>query len=398
MENIKRLVCIPLAYQIVVDDVGWFNGWDDRCSDGPSRTGMPRKHVAEDYIALNELGKKINMKINCPLVLGEWDKGNLLRGMKHATNDEKGWDMASQIDMDIAEKCFEAAENSEYIEYAYHGVMHGYWTDGRHVADKEFYIPADDGCKTRYSDNLIPVSEEYFESHLETFFKIYESWGFKKKIRSFTSPGGVHGSVNDNLKFADILRKNNIIYWADMWNEIREMSCVLNGVIYLNNSREALSIPWNAYDVDPAILPDYDKTLFDGEAAEERTVYPAHWPNFLRYNPMENLEKIDAWAKYFKRQGEVFGVMLSRDIAFAGSQALYCKYTKVTYGENKVILDFSDVDDKNAIGKTDTMYISIRGGLLPKECVGGRISQYETHNCFKTYKIERLGKTVEILF
>ena len=71
---------IPVAFCLRVDDVGWHNGADDRYSSRPSRTGIPRKHVPADYRALHELGKALNMKISCSLVLGEWDKDNVLRG------------------------------------------------------------------------------------------------------------------------------------------------------------------------------------------------------------------------------------------------------------------------------------------------------------------------------
>ena len=58
-----RTALIPRPLQIVVDDVGWFNGKDDREDGGPSRTGMPRRHVAEDILAINRLGKALNMNI-----------------------------------------------------------------------------------------------------------------------------------------------------------------------------------------------------------------------------------------------------------------------------------------------------------------------------------------------
>jgi len=166
MEN---RIKIPMAYQIVADDIGWFNGDDDRCVEGPSRTGMPRKHVAEDYIIFNEIGKALNQKVLGAFVIGEWDKDNLLRGMKHTTKDEDNWDMASKINMDIAESCFEAMENSEYIEYALHGLMHGYWTDGISMADQEYFKPKTTEFKGKYCFDIEPVSNEYFESHIEMF-------------------------------------------------------------------------------------------------------------------------------------------------------------------------------------------------------------------------------------
>ena len=120
----SKKIVIPAAIEICSDDEGWFNGSDDRYEGRPSRTGMTRKHCAEDYIALNETGKAIGMKIMCPFVIGEWDRWNLLRNETGMTYEPKTWDRASKIDLKEAERCFEAIESSEFIELAHHGV-HG---------------------------------------------------------------------------------------------------------------------------------------------------------------------------------------------------------------------------------------------------------------------------------
>lgn len=70
---------IPSCLYITMDDLGWFCGTDDRPAGGSSRSGMPRRHCAEDYAAVNELGRRLNMKINCAFVLGEWDPDNRLK-------------------------------------------------------------------------------------------------------------------------------------------------------------------------------------------------------------------------------------------------------------------------------------------------------------------------------
>ena len=66
-------VKIPLAYQVVMDDIGWFHGSDDRHLGMPSRSGMTRDHLAEDYLVINEIGKRINQRICGAFVIGEWD-------------------------------------------------------------------------------------------------------------------------------------------------------------------------------------------------------------------------------------------------------------------------------------------------------------------------------------
>ena len=84
MENIK----LPIAVAIRVDDVGWFEGADDRHLGRPSRTGIPRRHVPDDILTLNAIGRGLGTKVLCNLVIGEWDFKNRLRGVPHETWDE----------------------------------------------------------------------------------------------------------------------------------------------------------------------------------------------------------------------------------------------------------------------------------------------------------------------
>ena len=88
----KDSIKIPVAFQIRIDDVAWHNGSDDRHMGRPSRTGMPRLHCAMDYPVIHELGKALNMKICCAIVLGEWDKDNILRGENCFSWESETWD------------------------------------------------------------------------------------------------------------------------------------------------------------------------------------------------------------------------------------------------------------------------------------------------------------------
>jgi hypothetical protein len=131
-------------------------------------------------------------------------------------------------------------------------------------------------------------------------------------------------------------------------------------------------------------------------AAEENEEYPmadfcTHWTNYLRWNPENNFEYVPAWIEYLKKNAEIFGVMLSKDIAFAASQVLYNRYAKLEVDDCKCIIDLSEVDNKNAIGLKNEFYISFKNDVVPKECFGGNISLYDTRKEFKTYKIERAG-------
>ena len=396
----NKKFCLPIALQIVTDDVGWFNGFDARCAEGPSRTALPRKHVAEDYAVIEAVGKEIGMKINCPFVIGEWDKKNRLRGMPHATNNEEGWDMASQIDYAEAEKCLDIINKAEYLELAFHGLMHGYWENGISLEDAEFSHPAHTNYKTKYASHLcIPVDNDYFESHVETFFKIYEDWGFKQKIRSFTSPSAVYKGVEENRHLVATMKKYGMHYWANSWYAIRTAHEVIDGIIFLNKAYAGDNYPhWAAYGIDPERLKDYSFELNNGIDRPERGIYGTHWPNLLYFDPERNMECVKPWGRFMKRQAEIFGLMLSKDTAFAASQGVYRRYASLDRTKDGLAIDLAAVDNAGVSHLLDnSFYISIEKGATPKIANGGTISLYEEHKDFNNYKIERNGEKTVLL-
>ena len=389
MENYIK---IPLAYQTVVDDIGWFTGDDDRHKGLPSRTGMPRKHVAEDYAVINEIGKRINQKITGAFVIGEWDKNNRMTGKPHMTPKPDEWDCKSKINMQEAERCFETIESSEYIDISLHGLLHSYWDEEMGHDDQQYYIRPRKGCSE--NQRKVPVSDEYFEKCIDTFFDIYRDWGFTKQINTFVSPGSAFGPPELSYGFARVLRERGFKYWANYWNDVKT-STVIEGLTFC--SKGTGCVEWNVYDVNPAILPDYVVAHNDGVVRPKGTIFGLHWPNFLRFDPKKNVEVIDAWVDFYRRQGEVFGLMISRDMGFAARQAIYERYTKITYGEKEIILDFADVDASGAIDIGNTMYISLYNHLVPKSVLGAEIKLYETHGRHRTYEITRKGSQASII-
>ena len=385
----KNSVLLPSALQLCVDDVGWFFGRDDRYMGRPSRTGMPRKHYPEDYEALADLGKAIDMKIMCPICLAEWDKDNILRGKPGFTYEPDTWDRASIIDYKVAEKSFEIAENSEYLEYAYHGNLHGnYAPDGSQITEMEFFEYKNPGDKL-----LSTQSEEEILYRLDVFNQIYNSWGFKKKIRSFCAPNGIpkHLTNEDLLPLASALKKNNVEYWTSRWKKTVCDTVFYDGIIYMEKNVN-FGVPWDAYDFDPEYMKDFAK---EGDEVIG-DVLGMHWPNFLHFQPENNYKALGGWVKYFKKQAEIFGLMLSKDIAFSSKQHVYRRFSKLSFEENKVIIDLTEVLNKPTDALENEFYISFKNNVTPIECSGGSFELYEIHNNFKTYKIKHTTDTVQI--
>lgn len=384
----KDSVVIPSALQICLDDVMWHEGEDMRYKGLPSRTGMPRKHLPSDYTVINEIGKGVNMKILCLMCLAEWDKDNFLTHEIGTTYQPHTWDRASKIDMEYAKKCFEIAESSEYIEYGLHGLNHGnYDEQGRQITEIEYFEYKDPNSRV-----ISCQSEEEILHRFELFFKIYDSWGFKKKIRAFGEPNEPpkYIKAEDVLPLANALKKYGISYWMNYW---MSDTVYFDSILYMAKSRNVCP-PWNAYDVDPTHIRDF--VLESDE--KEFTILGLHWPNFLRFDEENNMQSVPLWINYLKRQSEIFGLMLSRDIAFAGNQHIYRRLSKTDFFDKKMTIDVSGVYKQKSITPDGRFCLSVKNGLTPMSGKGCSFKLYEKHNDFCTYEIEHTEKQMEIIF
>ena len=388
MQNLLDKIIIPVAFQLSLDDVGWHDGNDLREIGQPSRSGLPRYHHPLDYRMLAELGKALDMKIVCPLCLCDWDKDNFLRGEVGITHKPYTWDRASEIDLDYAQKCFCELESAEYIEYAIHGLAHGRYTEkGELIWEKEYFPPVDETKQSAYLDS------DDFNNRLDLFFKIYNSWGFSQKLRIFVAPCGMSKTNLDMMyDMAKILEPLGIRYWT---NGSLPYEGILKTFGNIASIREVSGgIPWNAYDFDPVHF-----TTFGSEGKPIRSgVWGIHWTNFLRFNPQNNLERLDAWVDFFRRQSEVFGAILSKDIAFAANQLYYKVFAKLSAEGNECVIDLSETQAQKNVKGNDVFYISFKNGLVPSSCEGGTIELYEKHTDFVNYKVTHHTDKVIISF
>jgi len=367
---------IPAAIQLVMDDIGWFWGGDGREIGEPSRTGMMRRHVLEDYIMINEIGRAINQKINAMLIIGEWDRNNVLRRIPHSNMHGDKWDSSRWLNIEEAEEIRDYLNSCEFIELGYHGLLHSAWSeDGEFLCPREFWVPEE---FKKENPNAL-VSESVIREHFDAFLEIYDDWSFNQNLRTFANPGNPGNSWESDI-FSRVLKDYGIKFWHN--NSIRGCS-VQSGIIL--NPKAIEICPWNVYDLDPLELPEYDP--------DRAGILGSHWPNFLRYNPKKSIERLADWKSFFDRQSEVFGMIISRDIEFAHYQQLYKAYAVVTEENDRIRIDLTKADEI-APEKNMPFYISFKNGNEPTECIGGKISLYESKGGFKNYKIERTHEKV----
>lgn len=368
----NEIFTIPTAIQLVMDDVGWFYGRNERELGGPTRTGISRQHTLEDYIVIEELGRAINQKINAMLVIGEWDHKHILKDVPYATPKGKEWSGSFWFEPEKARDIRDFLNSSSYIELGYHGLLHDAWSaDGEFLCGKEFVVPRG----YQKGNPLCLAPEEIIRMHFDAFLEIYNDWGFSHELRTFAAPGGPVETWK-TTEFSDILKDYGIKFWHN--NSI--VGCSVRSGIILNP--KAIEIcPWEVYDLDPLTLPVYP--------AERAGILGSHWANYLRFNPQRNCDRISDWKIFFNRLSEEFGMIISRDIKFAHYQQLYRAYSKVSSDRNLIRIDLSEA--RRIAPETNVpLYISIDAKYTPEQCLGGQITLYEEKVSFNNYRIDRI--------
>ena len=386
---------LPVAVSIRVDDVGWFEGADERHLGLPSRSGLPRRHDPRDILTLNEIGKGLGVKVLCNLILGEWDFKNRLRGVPHETWNEQGWDAASAIAKNRAffDGAFAALEESEYLEYGLHGLLHGYYVDGK-LYDGKYAYPFT--AKNERGEWVrLPRDYGEFDRMLTLFREIYDDWGFRREIHVWEAGCGCFGKPEDpvNRDLAAILRRHGIGIWE--WGGWPGIATAQDGMIFLPSALGFL--PWNAYSVDPSILGN----VF--ESPRGHGIVPnicGHLTNFIQFQPEKNFEYVGAWVDYFRRITSPFGAMLARDNEAAASQAVYAAYARIDRVDGGYRIDLAPVDAVRNEVVEDEFFVSLRERALPAALTGGTLALHEVRPDHVIYKIRREADAdaVKIIF
>ena len=370
MENI----IIPSSLQITMDDVGWFNGEDDRKNGGSARTAMTRRHCAEDYAAINELGKRLNMRINCAFILGEWDPDNRLRGVKHLSKYGDAWNNSAYLGKAEMQAVTDTVNASPYIDIAVHGLLHNYYNPKTPYSNSDYYYSIDGVTYMSPEDEI--------RARLNAFFDILEYYKVNKTVNSFIPPSFkyIWGSM------AHILADYGIKYVSTLFESMAVPSGVTKpisvgiegeGIITLDRNNNI--IPWYEISTNPDTLP-----VTEG-------IFGCHWPNILHVDKTRHSEIIDNWVRYFERCSNVYGIILSRDIAFAATQSIFRKYTSVNYENGIMTADISQVPGIQGCG--EKFYISSHSEI--KSYSGCEIKVYERKNGFINYEVTPINNIMK---
>ena len=371
----NQSVCIPYSFLVVVDDVGWWCGNDHRFKNGPSRSGIERRHTIEDYKAIIELGKHLDMRIKCGFVVGEWDRKNTLAYIRNSNKHGADWDNASRLDPQIDEVRDLINANSEYMELAMHGLVHMFWDDNGKIQYAEFYQSDEKSGKNR----MTPA--DIVREHIEAYFDILQQNNLTTNIKSFIPPCFRYTYSQEDDQLSAILTEYGIQYISTPFSSMQFAGeekpidvGVENGIITVDRTRDLTR--WEQVD---AKTPDYIK----------KSYYGMHWPNFLNMDPEKNMVSVSKWIEYFNKYKEQFDIMPAKDNAQGSTQALYKRFTGITFHQGSIVLDFTNVDGQNATGLCDSFYLNAQNHITLNADDSINLTTHKVHADHTTYKVKR---------
>lgn len=366
-------LCIPRPFHVCVDDLGWFCGRDDRKTGGPSRSGMPRYHTAEDYIALENLGKAVGMKLSCAFVLGEWDLEGITQKFPNAPRFGEIWESPEKRDKKEMEKMVEVINSSPHIDFLLHGIYHGYYKEGvdNHDSSDYFY---------RINKKLFRISEEEIVERLDAFFQIMQYHNINKKVNQFIPPSGTYRQGD----LSEIFKRYGIIYATPVFRAIEKITDDVTDFVYTENGftvidRNNCIVPWDEVGTNFLALPDCSG------------IFGTHWPNFLHEDPSRNHEVVANAAAYINRCCSRFDTAPAEDISVCAMQQLILKYGKISESDNSITVDLSPIPD-TAHG--DFFLVNSKKPL--KSVLGGSFEEYKKYVKHSSYKIIPSENTVKI--
>lgn len=368
-------VMISKPLQIVIDDLGWFCPDDDRETGGASRSGASRRHDHRDYAAINELGKKLNMKVNCAFVVGEWDPDNRLKDIKCLSKYGNNWDNARFFNPEEMRLCVETINASEYIDFGLHGLMHGYYTSGIDNTDLSDYY-------YEIKKQLFMVDEAEIRRRLDCFFDLLKYHGIEKHVNSFVPPSAGYRWNELSHILADYgVEYSSTFFHAMPADDEKPARAGIerSGVITVERTHEPL--PWDMTGADFSILPD-DLT----------GIFGAHWPNFLHDDPERNMEIVENAVDYFKRCSRTFGTVLTPDMRFYVTQMMFCEYGKLTEINGNISIDITNVPRHPAMNG----FFCITSAEPLKAVSGCTVEEYEKHDGFIIYKVTPTENTLTL--
>ncbi|MBI5725057.1 MAG: hypothetical protein HZA50_13940 [Planctomycetes bacterium] len=354
-------ITIPRPVHVVLDDVGWREGGNLSDTGGPYRAGVDRIFDEADYLAVVELGERLNIRPQCAMILCEWDRQNVCAQYPTTTPAGAKWDNSARVG-DWAFRARDVFINrAANIEFALHGVGHEHWDNGV-VSRAEWH-----GRGGRR------WPREVLDAHIECYRKILAQYGLDPASGMSFPPAFVPCAYAYYWDDADPQSTGALMETAG----VRYASLVFKG--FCTFAGGPPEKPDGGFDHGLLVL-DRDNTVAWQAFASVPESMPAtsicglHWPNLLMPDPARNNESVAMWTEYLSRVASQDDLMLAANTAEAWSQWVYRNFASIRRENGRWILDATRLPAR-ALPFAESPILKIR---LP---AGAHVAAVQSDDC-----------------
>ncbi|HHW09110.1 MAG TPA: hypothetical protein GXX29_03955 [Firmicutes bacterium] len=316
-------IAIPTAVQLVIDDVGWREGWSLAESGGPFRAGVNRLMGPADYYAITELGERLGMRPQAAMVLCEWDKTNICATCPTSTAAGAAWDNSSRIGSWSDEAAAIFRQRAPYIELTMHGVGHEHWENGERIR-AEWYSARHNRRWPR------PV----LEKHIEVFQAILDQYdlgpaaGHRPPVSAVPCAFNYYFDAEDPDSTGALFRQAGVEFVSTPFRGgFHHFSPLAapdggfeHGLLVIDRGRNG--VPWDSWSTVP-------------EQPERGPICGIHWPNLLAEDPSRHHEVLEKWVHYLSNTAASGAQMLAADTRECFTQWVFSRF--VTLRQTDVV-------------------------------------------------------------
>lgn len=315
-------IIFPRPFAIAIDDLGWIKGHNEGEEGyGPYRTGISRHMTLADYHAVQDLAKRVGVRLQALFILGEMDRENFLGAFPTTTQMRQNWDNTeniSQLQLDMMEY---VKSEAAYIEFGLHGVGHEYWPEDGKRRRAEWYNTQDDH----------PWPEEDIRNHVECFIRIMKQYGISKENghsfpQSFVPCAySYYWNPQGSYSLGKVLGDYGVRFANTDFTQIPES----NPPLEIGGGFDHKVHVMNRYNYGN--LWSAQGKLPETPLADQPTDYiETHWPNLL-FSESETQEEVTSkWVKYYQEVQATADRYCAKNTAQMHSQWLYNRHTKIT--------------------------------------------------------------------
>ncbi|MCM0081750.1 hypothetical protein L4X63_09130 [Geomonas sp. Red32] len=314
---------LPQPIFLVIEDVGWWQGYDGSARNEPFRNGFCRRHCLADYRALTRLAKRLSMRVALGLVLGEWDRTNFLKDVPGATWMGTAWDNRINQGPWLDETAQYLKDHRQFLEIALHGICHEYWQDGQ-MLRTEFH---DASGQTRPGALV--------REHLEAYATLLSQNGLGDYPRLFIPPALHHSFGNGQESMQAILESFGINFVTTRFGKTR---------FHAEPQHPRIAWECGVGLVERGLSPvNWDVAAAPPLLGDDNPILALHWANLLHPDAEHNDEIVDAWADMLLEKGAGLDFMLAEELAACWCQTAAYYLADFREESNSVIIDLAAI-------------------------------------------------------